>query len=340
MFLRKFRSIIYGMPFLERDPWRLQYFEGVCCPDDVMIPVDDPDCWMLFPDHCWIYDKLRIAKSQGLDCAPHGVVPVQYPVFSKPIYNLKGMGMGGRPIYSRKEMLEFSQPSHMWMPLLTGEHISSDCVVVDGEIRWIRHATGLATTGGMFHCWIIHAASNPSIEIYLRNWVLKHMRGYTGMMNFESIGGRIIEAHLRFADQWCDLYGHGWIEALINLYAMKTWTFDDHPTADGFSIPLFARHGFQYLHPSAECQSKVRAMKNVSSLQITFYETNDPASNPMPPGGFRLAIINATDLDAGLAARENLSECLPSEQLLESRLPSSKGSPQSDFQIGPTLTKV
>ena len=37
----------------------------------------------------------------------------------------------------------------MWMPLLTGEHISSDCVVVDGEIRWIRHATGLATTGGL-----------------------------------------------------------------------------------------------------------------------------------------------------------------------------------------------
>ena len=33
--------------------------------------------------------------------------------------------------------------------------------------------------------------------------------GYTGMVNFETIGGRIIEAHLRFADQWPDLYGGG-----------------------------------------------------------------------------------------------------------------------------------
>ncbi len=45
------------------------------------------------------------------------------------------------------------------------------------------------------------------------------MHGYTGMMNFETIGGLIIEAHLRFADQWCDLYGEGWVEALVELYA-------------------------------------------------------------------------------------------------------------------------
>ena len=44
------------MPVLERDPWRLQYFDGVACPDDVSVPTDDPDCWILYPDHCWIYD--------------------------------------------------------------------------------------------------------------------------------------------------------------------------------------------------------------------------------------------------------------------------------------------
>ena len=27
------------------------------------------------------------------------------------------------------------------------------------------------------------------------------------MINLETIGGRIIEVHLRFADQWPDLYG-------------------------------------------------------------------------------------------------------------------------------------
>ena len=37
----------------------------------------------------------------------------------------------------------------------------------------------------------------------------KHLAGYTGMLNLETIGGTIIEAHLRFADQWPDLYGAG-----------------------------------------------------------------------------------------------------------------------------------
>ena len=63
------------MPILERDPWRMQYFEHAACPDDVFIPTDDPDCWMLYPRHRWIYDKLKIAESQQLSCGPHGVMP-------------------------------------------------------------------------------------------------------------------------------------------------------------------------------------------------------------------------------------------------------------------------
>jgi hypothetical protein len=82
------------MPILERDPWRYQFFDHAACPDDVRIPTDDPDAWMLYPEHRWIYDKLRVAESQGLTCGPHGVAPAAYPVFSQPIINLKGMGVG------------------------------------------------------------------------------------------------------------------------------------------------------------------------------------------------------------------------------------------------------
>ena len=276
------------------------------CPDDVSVPTDDPDCWILYPEHCWIYDKLCVARSQGLDCAPHGVAPVRYPVFSKPIVNLKGMGVGSAPVHSKEEMARLNQPGHMWMKLLEGAHVSTDCAVVGGEIRWMRHATGFANTGGMFQHWTIVAARKPKLETYLCTWVSRHMSGYTGMMNFECIGGRIIEAHLRFADQWCDLYGPGWIEALINLYAKKVWSFDDSGRRDGFSIPLFAQHGFEFRHPSVVTQAAVRAMKNVSSLQITFHENVDSASHPMPPGGFRLAVINSTDLASGFAARDKL----------------------------------
>jgi hypothetical protein len=50
-----------------------------------------------------------------------------------------------------------------------------------------------------------------------------------------------------------------------------------------------------------------RAIDGVSSVQISFHQDRDPSQHSMPPGGFRLAVINATDLDAGRRARERLS---------------------------------
>jgi hypothetical protein len=46
----------------------------------------------------------------------------------------------------------------------------------------------------------------------------------------------------------------------------------------------------------------------VSSVQITFHEVLAPERHAMPPGGFRLAVINAFDLAAALAARDRLRE--------------------------------
>src|ERR1700750_1086694 len=83
------------MPICEADPWRLQYFERVACPPEVNIPTEDSDAWLWYPDHRWIYDKIAIALSQGLDAGPHGVPPPRFPVFSKPPFNSKGWGSRG-----------------------------------------------------------------------------------------------------------------------------------------------------------------------------------------------------------------------------------------------------
>jgi len=304
------------MPVLERDPWRLQYFEHVPCPEHVQIPTDDPDCWLLFPAHRWIYDKLMIAETQGLVSGPHGVMPLSFPVFSKPVTNLRGMGIGSRVIRSGAEMEHHYQPGHMWMPLLTSDHVSTDCAVENGRVAWLRHATGVAWEGGMFRYWTVHAKAFPDLGEHLARWVSAHMSGYTGMMNFETIGGTIIEAHLRFADQWCDLYGAGWVEALVRLYGEGRWDFADDNRRDGFSMPLFARHGGAFRHPPADLQEDVRTMPGVASLQITFHEHKPRDDHAMPPGGFRLAVINATSLAAARNARLRLAQAWDPEQLL------------------------
>ena len=294
------------MPICEADPWRLQYFEHAACPAGVNIPTEDSDAWLWYPDHRWVYDKIAIAQSQGLEAGPHGVVPPRFPVFSKPIINLKGMGVGSRVLRSQAEYEQSLTPGHMWMTLLEGRHVSSDVAVVDGEPRWWRHVTGEPSGEGTFDYWTVHAAHDPEIESYCGAWIRRYLAGYTGMLNIETIGGRIIEVHLRMSDQWPDLYGSGWVDALVRLYHAA------HLGLRRRGPPRRLQRGAvraarPALSPSAAALvDQVRHLPGVSSVQITFHEEMEPALHAMPPGGFRLAVVNASNLQSGLAGRELL----------------------------------
>ena len=295
------------MPIIEVDPWRLQYFERTRCPDHIEIPTDDPDCWRLYPEHRWIYNKLAVAESQGLECAPHGVIPQKYPVFSKPVINLKGMGVDAHVLRSESEYRARARPGCMWMTLLEGDHVSSDVAVVAGEAKWWRHAVGLALPGGAFDYWTVHAAARAELERYCGAWMREHLAGYTGMVNLESIGGKIIEAHLRFSDQWPDLYGEGWLDAVVRLYERGLWQYDDRARRDAYSVVLFARHQNGYRHPPRALVDELLTEPQVSSIQITFHEGRDAQLHAAPPGGMRLAIVNCRELDAGRLARAKLA---------------------------------
>src|SRR5664279_118519 len=107
------------MPIIERDVWRRQYFADVRCADNVFIPTDDVRAWPLYPVHRWVYDKLTVALSQGLEAAPHGVMPPRFPVFSKPMINLRGMGAGSRAIVSEDDYRTALTGGHFWSTLLT-----------------------------------------------------------------------------------------------------------------------------------------------------------------------------------------------------------------------------
>ncbi len=292
------------MPVCEADPWRLQYFTHVKTAAN--IPTEDSDAWQWHPECRWVYDKLAVALSQKIDAGPHGTAPPYFPVFSKPIVNLRGMGVGSRVLSSQADYDRHYAPGHFWMTLLEGRHVSSDIVVVNGEPQWWRHVTGKPAGEGTFDYWIVHAEPDAKIESHCGEWVRKHLGGYTGMLNLETIGGTIIEAHLRFADQWPDLYGPGWVDALVGLYETGEWIFEDDEPSEGYSVVLFGPNDRRYRHPLPEFVEEIKRAPGVTSVQITFHEDRPPEQHAMPPGGFRLAIVNGFDLPATLAARERL----------------------------------
>lgn len=299
------------MPIIECDPWREQYFAHIPCPPDVVVPTDDHESWVLFPAHRWIYNKLLICETQGIEAAPHGVEPSAYPVFSKPIYNMRGMGIGSHVVHDAAEMHATQAPGHMWMRLLEGEHLSSDVAVVGGVARWWRHARGVAGADGTFDYWIVFAEPRPALEDFLGGWLRTHLVDYTGMVNIETIGGRIIECHLRFSDQWPDLCGgDAWVRAVVDLYARGVWGYDDSDRREGYSVVLWGASGVRPQMPTAEAVERVRQMEAVSSVQITFDPHKPAGEHAMPPGGFRVAIVNCWDLARGQVARGELHALL------------------------------
>src|SRR3954471_14966778 len=215
------------MPICEIDPWRLQYFRDAQCPPHVNIPTEDSDAWTWNPPYRWVYNKIDVALSQGLEAGPHGTTPPRFPVFSKPITNLKGMGVASRLLQSAADYDFHCIAGHMWMTLLEGRHVSSDVAVVDGKACWWRHVTGVPAGGGMFDYWVVHGGRDEALEARLGGWIDEHLAGYTGMLNLETIGGSIIDVHLRITDQWPDLYGPGWVDAVIGLYDRGVWHFAD-----------------------------------------------------------------------------------------------------------------
>src|SRR6266568_3399797 len=262
------------MPFLGVDSWRWQYFEGQFCPPDVVVPIDDATAWDLHVGHRAIYNKLTICDTQGLPNGPHGTTPPRFPVFSKPIYNMRGMGTGSRVIASAMEYEESLQPGHMWMPLLRGPHVSTDMALAQGEIVWCRHTTGVAFTEGMFDYWTVHAKPKPALDAYLAAWV-----------------GRTLS-------------GTGWLAAVVELYTNGVWRFGAAPRT-GYSVVLFGAHGIDWQID----RSLVRALletPEVSSIQITYDDTIAREAHAMPPGGFRLAIVNCWDLAVGKRVRARL----------------------------------
>ena len=53
------------------------------------------------------------------------MAPGAFPVFSKPVYNMRGMGAGSRMFKTLRDYQLNQRPGHMWMELLKGEHVST-----------------------------------------------------------------------------------------------------------------------------------------------------------------------------------------------------------------------
>ena len=193
------------------------------------------------------------------------------------------MGVGSRILHTAAEYEENLTAGHMWMTLLEGRHVSTDVAVVAGEPRWWRHVTGAPSGEGTFDYWAVQAASEPEIERPGR-LIRHHLEASPASSRDHR------RAHHRGAsapsDQW-----PGFPAAL---------RCGGRPLSSA-SGRLRIRAGRELIKRVALARTvratatRRRGRRGAADARRRRPDHHDkaPAQHAMPPGGFRLAIVNA-----------------------------------------------
>ena len=288
------------MPICEADPWRLQYFAQVEVSADVNIPTEDSDAWQWYPGHRWVYDKLAVALSQGLEAGPHGTrrrafrcspsrssISRAWASAAACCTRAPNTKSTTRPAISgcRCSTAAMSAPMSPWSTASRAGGGMSPASRPAGA----RSITGPCRRRPTPRSKRIAAPGSRDISPAI-----------PACSTSRPSAARIIEAHLRFADQWPDLYGAGWVEALVRLYDRGDWDFTDDDRRDGYSVVLFGPTRAA-LPPSAAGAGRRGASECPAcrSVQITFHEDSDPSGTPCRRAASGLPLSTASISPAG-----------------------------------------
>lgn len=154
----------------------------------------DEEIWnKVSVDDLWIYDKLILSRKLNHICGPAGVdLPCPGDYIVKPITNIQGMGLGSYYKTFTTTKTDCLQPGTFWMEIFQGQHLSVD--VVDGKTDVIYE--GIRNGPTRFSRW-----SKLEFDITHPDFIIDMSHKY-GVVNYESIGGKIIEVHLRPNPDW------------------------------------------------------------------------------------------------------------------------------------------
>ena len=117
---------------------------------NIKFPVSDSEAYVKYNKYNIVYNKLEIAKVQNIECNPLPCLPNKYPIVSKPIINLYGMGLNSKKINNEKQFYKELSSNNFWCEFLEGDHISWDFIVRNGEIKYYTCFFGKKKTFGTF----------------------------------------------------------------------------------------------------------------------------------------------------------------------------------------------
>ena len=169
------------------------------------MPFFDNTCYKRYPRHNFIYDKLWIVKSQGLqggrlEKLAGKETKVSYPIFIKPRWgHLSASSKNCFKISSAEELLIYiDYPNMMWSEFIDAKEGMTDYVLLKGKIVHQLTYVYSDKQNGFSDDWkyISPESKPPSV---ITEWVKQHMTDFTGIVNVQYRDDKIIEVGLRLA---------------------------------------------------------------------------------------------------------------------------------------------
>ena len=165
------------------------------------LPKFDITAYNKYPEHNFVYDKLYIAKSQNLKCGKFEDIEfdkLEYPIFIKPRYGHKSETSKNCFKIKNKKHLEKYIKYHdmMWSEFINDKESMTDFILLNGNIVYqITYEYSQNTNGFVDEYKFISIDNKPPEKI--KSWVINNLKGFTGIVNVQYRGNKIIEVGLR-----------------------------------------------------------------------------------------------------------------------------------------------
>ena len=205
-----------------------------------MIYADDNDCWDICkPEHLWIFDKLIVAKKLGHVAGPAGVpVPVEGDYVVRPIMNLKMMSRGAsiKRLTPELSLDETHVPDgFFWQEQFEGRHLSVDYLYGKQTLC----VEGFRKNGNLarFSMW------KKVSDVIQMPAIFEEISKTYQWLNLELVDGKVIEAHLRFNDDFANHDYNTIIPVWKDTFAPPTTRAEFYPSPCGDRLGFWIYNG-------------------------------------------------------------------------------------------------
>ena len=168
------------------------------------IPDFDGQAYNRYPKYQFVYDKLWVMKSQGLLCGRLEKLNensnIKLPIFIKPRWGHKTAS--SKNCYKIKSWDDLNKYKHipelMWSEFIDDNECMTDYILLNGTIVYQITYKYSPEQTGYIETWKYISPDNKPLP-NITEWVQLHLSGFTGAVNVQYRGDKIIEVGLRLA---------------------------------------------------------------------------------------------------------------------------------------------